>query len=275
MFHLRHEKKPISHFYLSLTKFSYGMGAVLVAFALILSTGILPVNASPAPAPSQQGTLFCDFGSYQGSVVKVEDQESPWTFTVTGNGYISVVGIKAATECAILFTSDGSSTCYRVEGIGTKSVTVWDRDDAPPECRDISHLEILVVDPTPSPTATEVPPTETPDPTPTATDVPPTETPESTPTATDDPATETPDSTPTATDIPPTGTPVPTLPPPSVDPETQLIPVTGFESPISAADIMANQAFLTRISSYTGIFFFGLGLVSHGAALWRERKEDQ
>jgi len=351
MFGMRQKKLPLSDFYLSFSKVLYSVGAIFVAFALLLSTGILSVRASSSPAPSQQERLFCDFGSNEGSVVKVEDQESPWTFTVSGNGYISVVGIKAATECAILFTSDGTSTCYEVTGIGTQTVTVWDREDAPPSCREISHLEILVVDPTPSPTAqentptptddpgtetpvptatfTDIPPTDTPEFTPTATftDIPPTDTPEFTPTATftDVPPTDTPEFTPTATftDVPPTDTPeftptptdtdvrptdqpeftptptdtdvrptdqpestatdtgdpatetpVPTVPPPSSDSESLLIPVTGAESPLSAADIFSNQAFLIRISSYVGMLFFGLGLVTHGASIWHRRKED-
>lgn len=339
----------MSRVFLSLTKASYGMGSVLIACAVLLSTGILPVFASSAPASSQQGTIWCNFDAYDGTVVKVEDQTSPWTFTLSGPGYISVVGIKAATECAHIFTSDGESDCYKVVGIGTKSVTVWDLEDAPASCREISHLELLIVDPVPSdtPTATgtalETPtpshtptdtptpsstPTDTPTATSTATDTPtpsntptgtldpsdtptttstpsntptdtatptdtftatpgpsetPTETLETTPTATDDPPTETldptstgqPESTPTDPGDPGTETPVPTVPPPSSDPETLLIPVTGPETAVSAVDMLMNQTFLTRVSSYAGLLFFGLGMVSHGVALWHKRNEDQ
>ena len=356
MFAKKQSKKRMSRVFLSLTKALYGMGSVLIAFAVLLSTGILPVFASSAPASSQQGTIWCNFDAYDGTVVKVEDQTSPWTFTLSGPGYISVVGIKAATECAHIFTSDGESDCYKVVGIGTKSVTVWDLEDAPSSCREVSHLELLIVDPVPSdtptatgtavdtptpsstptdtptatstatdtptpsstptdtptatstatdtptpsntptgtldpsdtPTTTSTPSntptdtptptstlTETPDPTPTATDDPPTETPDPTPTATDDPPTETPDPTSTTTDDPSTETPVPTVPPPSSDSETLLIPVTGPETAVSAVDMLMNHTFLTRVSSYAGLLFFGLGMVTHGVALWHKRNEDQ
>ncbi|MFO7942896.1 MAG: hypothetical protein R6U51_01100 [Anaerolineales bacterium] len=285
MFKKAKEKGELSRIFWLVSKLLYVLGSVLVVFALVLSAGIAPVSASSPLAENQQERIFCDFYAYEGTVEKVEDQTSPWTFTLTGPGFISVVGIKAATECAQIFTTDGTSTCYGVSGIGTNSVTVWDLEDAISSCREISHLEILVVDPvpsdTPEPTSTPVDPTETPDPT--STPVDPTETPE--PTATPEDPTQTPDPTdppeeptgtlePTATPVGnPTQTPVSTLPPPEVDDEGLLIPVTGREAPFSGADADTKQAFLSRISAQSGLLVFGLGLIFHGVSLWQKKKE--
>ena len=326
-------KGQVSRIFWSLSKLFYALSAILVAFAVTLSAGIVPVGASPPLAENQQERIFCNFDEYEGTVLKVEDQTSPWEFTLTEPGYISVVGIKAATECAQIFTADGTSTCYGVSGIGTNSVTVWDLEDAPSSCREISHLEILVVDPvpseTPEPTSTPVDPTETPEPTrtpvaipqtpqptnppprqpqppqpttppetpePTSTPVDPTETPEPTstpvdptetpePTVTPENPTPTPDptdppeeptGTPEATATPvgnPTQTPVSTLPPPEVDDEGLLIPVTGREAPFSGADVDTKQAFLSRISAQSGLLVFGLGLIFHGVSLWQKKRE--
>ena len=285
----------------------YFLGTVFVVVALVLSTGIVPASASPERANSQQERIFCNFDAYpEGEVIKVEDQQSPWTFTLSGPGYISVVGIKAATECAQIFTSDGSSECYRVSGIGTNSITVWDLEDAPASCREISHLELLIVDPVPTetPETTNTPtetlevtstPTNTPDPTNTPTNTPePTETPTSTPDPTNTPENSTatppgPTSTPenpTETPQDPTSTPQPSFTPttiltstpvPTVDqPEGSgselLIPVTGVEMPLSGADGRTRQTFWGRTSANTGMLFFGLGMIFHGAALWKKRK---
>ena len=341
--------KISSRFLMTVARGMYLMGTVMVVTALVLSTGIVPASASPGGADSQQERIFCNFDAYpQGEIVKVEDQQSPWTFTLSGPGYISVVGIKAATECAQIFTSDGSSECYRVSGIGTNSVTVWDLEDAPPSCREISHLEILIVDPVPTETIaptgtpTETPdvtgtPTNTPEPTNTPTSTPegtPTETPEeptSTPTDTPEP-TETPTNTPEPTDTPeptetptntpdptstpedptetpeeptetpqdptstpedptqtpeeptstpqpsftpttiPTNTPVPTVDQPEGSGTELLIPVTGVEMPLSSADGRTRQRFWGRTSANTGMLLFGLGMIFHGAALWKKRK---
>lgn len=304
-------KGQVSRIFWSLSKLFYALSAILVAFAVTLSAGIVPVGASPPLAENQQERIFCNFDEYEGTVLKVEDQTSPWEFTLTGPGYISVVGIKAATECAQIFTADGTSTCYGVSGIGTNSVTVWDLEDAPSSCREISHLEIVVIDPvpsetpeptstpvdpteTPEPTSTPVDPTETPEPTstpvdptetpkPTSTPVDPTETPEPTvtpenPTPTPDPTDppEEPTGTPEATATPvgnPTQTPVSTLPPPEVDDEGLLIPVTGREAPFSGADVDTKQAFLSRISAQSGLLVFGLGLIFHGVSLLQKKRE--
>jgi len=298
MFKKAIKKGQVSRIFWSLSKLFYALSAILVAFAVTLSAGIVPVGASPPLAENQQERIFCNFDEYEGTILKVEDQTSPWTFTLTGPGYISVVGIKAATDCAQIFTTDGTSTCYGVSGIGTNSVTVWDLEDAPSSCREISHLEILVVDPvpseTPEPTSTPVDPTETPEPTstpvdptetpePTSTPVDPTETPEPTvtpenPTPTPDPTDppEEPTGTPEATATPlgnPTQTPVSTLPPPEVDDEGLLIPVTGREAPFSGADVDTKQAFLSRISAQSGLLVFGLGLIFHGVSLWQKKRE--
>ncbi|MBS3750635.1 MAG: hypothetical protein KGY39_03910 [Anaerolineales bacterium] len=304
-------KGQVSRIFWSLSKLFYALSAILVAFAVTLSAGIVPVGASPPLAENQQERIFCNFDEYEGTVLKVEDQTSPWEFTLTGPGYISVVGIKAATECAQIFTADGTSTCYGVSGIGTNSVTVWDLEDAPSSCREISHLEIVVIDPVPTetpeltstpvdptetsePTSTPVDPTETPEPTstpvdptetpePTSTPVDPTETPEPTvtpenPTSTPDPTDppEEPTGTPEATATPvgnPTQTPVSTLPPPEVDDEGLLIPVTGREAPFSGADVDTKQAFLSRISAQSGLLVFGLGLIFHGVSLLQKKRE--
>ena len=318
------KERQVSRIFWSLSKLFYALSAILVVFAVTLSAGIVPAGASPPLAENQQERIFCNFDEYEGTVLKVEGQTSPWTFALTGPGYISVVGIKAATECAQIFTADGTSTCYGVSGIGTNSVTVWDLENAPSSCREISHLEIVVVDPvpseTPEPTSTPVDPTETPEPTstpvdptetpePTSTPVDPTETPEPTstpvdptetpePTSTPEDPTETPEQTttpenptttpdptdppeeptvtpePTATPVGnPTQTPVSTLPPPEVDDEGLLIPVTGREAPFSGADVDTKQAFLFRISAQTGLLVFGLGLIFHGFSLWQRKRE--
>jgi len=292
------KERQVSRIFWSLSKLFYALSAILVVFAVTLSAGIVPAGASPPLAENQQERIFCNFDEYEGTVLKVEGQTSPWTFALTGPGYISVVGIKAATECAQIFTADGTSTCYGVSGIGTNSVTVWDLENAPSSCREISHLEIVVVDPvpseTPEPTSTPVDPTETPEPT--STPVDPTETPE--PTSTPEDPTETPEQTatpenptttpdptdppeeptvtpePTATPVGnPTQTPVSTLPPPEVDDEGLLIPVTGREAPFSGADVDTKQAFLSRISAQTGLLVFGLGLIFHGFSLWQRKRE--
>ena len=197
------------HLVQSLTKLFYTLGALSLAAALILSTGVLPAAASGSSAPSQQERFFCDLSAYSGERIKVEDQTSPWVFSVTPPQYFSVVGIKAATECAQIFTADGTSTCYRVSGIGTSTVTVWDLADAPASCREISHLEIVAVDPAPTstpedPTSTPEDPTSTPE-DPTSTPVTPTSTPED-PTSTPVTPTSTPED-PTSTPVTPTSTP--------------------------------------------------------------------
>ncbi|MDZ7843340.1 MAG: hypothetical protein U5K99_00830 [Anaerolineales bacterium] len=368
---------------LAITKLSYSIGAVLIVFALVLSTGVLPANASSSTASSQQGRTWCDLSSYSGTVHKVEDQDSPWVFNAPESGYISVVGIKSASEnandvdnaCPQIFTEDGTSTCYGVSGIGTDTVTVWDLVDASSGCHEISHLEIVVVDPadltstpedptstpqdptstpqdptstpqdptstpqdptstpqdptstpqdptstpqdptstpqdptstpqdptstpqdptstpqdptsTPQdPTSTPQDPTSTPqDPTstpqdPTSTPQDPTSTPQD-PTSTPQDPTSTPqdpEGDPTFTPTPdPISTPVPTAPPPDGDGGGDLlIPVTGLEMPFSDADSATKQEFMTRASTNLGLLFFGLGMVFHGAALWKKRSDGQ
>jgi hypothetical protein len=218
----------------SATRIAYTLGAVLMTAALVLSTGVVPVTAGSSAAPSQQGRLFCDLSAYPGEKIKVEGQSSPWTADVSPPRYFSAVGIKAGTECMAVFTADGSDACYRVSGIGTSSITVWDLvEGGTPDCPEVSHLEIVAVDP--EPTNTPDSPTNTPTFTPTFTLTPtntPTNTPEG-PTNTPTHTPEGPTSTPTHT---PTFTPTFTLTPTNTPTNTPTFTQTPTNTPTSTPE---------------------------------------
>ncbi|MCZ6736709.1 MAG: hypothetical protein O7B77_01895, partial [Actinobacteria bacterium] len=52
--------------------------------------------------------------------------------------------------------------CYQVSGVGTQTVTVQRVGNPGPDCQDISHVDVLVIEPPtdPPPTDPTVPPTE-------------------------------------------------------------------------------------------------------------------
>jgi hypothetical protein len=106
---------------------------------------------------------------------------------------------------------EGLAGCYDVTGIATSTVAVERTGTPSSSCQAISHIDVIVETPTPTPTAT---PTPTPTPTPTATPTP-------TPTATPSP---TPTSTPALT---PTPTPAPAVLGEAQEP--QALPDTGGE----------------------------------------------
>lgn len=122
-----------------------------------------------------------------------------------------------------MITADGTygnDNCYTVDFSNDRTSVTVTRGPSPP-CKDISHVDIILGEPTPTSTTT---PTATPTGTPTAT---PTGTPTGTPTAT-------PTGTPTAT---PTGTPTatPTLPPQQETPTatpTRTPTATPTQTPI-------------------------------------------
>jgi len=148
-----------------------------------------------------------------------------------------------------LFTQDTANieSCYTITGIGTSTVTVQRTGSPGSTCQGISHIDVMVGQPTPTstpgstPTPTSTPastptPTSTPGPTATSTSTPgPTETPASTPSPTETPAstpgpTETPTSTPGPTETPTTQpTPTPTLAAAVAGAETgpRTLPPTG------------------------------------------------
>jgi LPXTG-site transpeptidase (sortase) family protein len=88
-------------------------------------------------------------------------------FTYTAEGIISRLFVKAGSQnqedgACTEFTGNGDNGCYRVEGLGTNTVTVTNIAGGP-DCKDISHVEFFLVDPTPAqPTATPIVPTSTP-----------------------------------------------------------------------------------------------------------------
>ena len=142
--------------------------------------------------------------------------------------------------------NDGPSNSIYVFSVGTQITNgdsfsnfsncyeYYDVDPGQTGTIDLAGLSSCVCatpEPTPAPTATEVPPTATPEPTiePTATEVPPTATPVP-PTATPVPPTATPE--PTATEVPPTPTPEPTAVETTSTPEpTSLVPPTATPEP--------------------------------------------
>ena len=99
-----------------------------------------------------------------------------------------------------LFTQDTANieSCYTITGIGTSTVTVQRTGSPGSTCQGISHIDVMVGQPTPTPTST---PGSTPTPTSTPASTPtPTSTPGSTPTPTSTPGpTETPTTQPTPT----------------------------------------------------------------------------
>ena len=161
--------------------------------------------------------------------------------------------------------NDGPSNSIYVYSVGTQITNgdsfnyfsncyeYYDVDPGQTGTIDLAGLSSCVCatpEPTPAPTATEVPPTATPEPTiePTATEVPPTATPVP-PTATPVPPTATP-VPPTATPVPPTATPVPptaTPVPPTatpVPPTATPVPPTATPVPPTATPVPATQYFV-------------------------------
>ena len=154
--------------------------------------------------------------------------------------------------------NDGPSNSIYVYSVGTQITNgdsfnyfsncyeYYDVDPGQTGTIDLAGLSSCVCatpEPTPAPTATEVPPTATPEPTiePTATEVPPTATPVP-PTATPVPPTATP-VPPTATPVPPTATPVPPTATP-VPPTATPVPPTATPVPPTATPVPATQYFV-------------------------------
>jgi len=154
--------------------------------------------------------------------------------------------------------NDGPSNSIYVFSVGTQITNgdsfsnfsncyeYYDVDPGQTGTIDLAGLSSCVCatpEPTPAPTATEVPPTATPEPTiePTATEVPPTATPVP-PTATPVPPTATP-VPPTATPVPPTATPVPPTATP-VPPTATPVPPTATPVPPTATPVPATQYFV-------------------------------
>jgi len=185
------------------------MGALSIAFAMLLSVVHIPVKADsgcPVPGSSEDGGIWDKTGSITSTSWEYNLPEgkaaSKYCFHVSGETYS---GSFSPPKTTVSFTS---------------------LDYNPPDSNNfiINWVMLLVVDLVPpTATPTNVPPTATPTdvpPTATPTDVPPTATP------TDVPPTATPTEVPptaTPTDVPPTATPTdlpPTATPTDVPPTT-------------------------------------------------------
>jgi hypothetical protein len=262
----------------------------LVGISCLLVGIVLSLASSPSSAAETQGQGDCGTGYV------LKDENAP--FEYSGSEIITSVFIKAGSQTqgdpCTLFTyppGDQSNECYIVSGLGTSNVQVTDRADAPSSCHAVSHVEFYAgqVEPSPTPTETTPPPTDTP--TPTETTPPPTDTPTPTettppptdtatpiatdpivtitptdtqvPTATDPGVTETP---PTATQPAPTNTPPATLPPPTVPAGTPtqqiLIPETGIDLSL----VNQNGGVSSWFFLFLGMGLLGVGMIFHGIA---------
>ena len=257
------------------------LGAVSVAFAMLLSMVNIPVHAEPNPPKCPETGLY----------VKVEAIKNQETYKSNTYGWVRITadndqafwGAYTPYEVINACIKAGAGGIYYVDDPnGTDKLSKYD----------ISHVVVYFTEKTPTPETptpetptpetptpeTPTPETPTPEtPTPeTPTPEAPTPTPEQpTATPTDPGTTPTPDDpqeTPTpgdpsptpedptatpGTDETPDPTPQPTLPPPtSNDPPTILIPVTGME--------IGNHSPIDKVQSVMfnmGLGFLGLGLV--------------
>ena len=166
--------------------------ALLLAFSFIFSSHS-SLNAT--------GQGNCADGQ-----IKIESD--PFTYTDPQALPISLVWIKAGSaqstdgnQC-IEFNQDSDNGCYLITGIGTSTVTAQKIGEGP-DCKDISHIEIILAQ-------TEITPILTDTPTPTSSSIP---TSTSTPTVTPQ---NTPQTSPTSTLVPTsTQSPQPTSTPTS------------------------------------------------------------
>ncbi len=207
-------------------RLTLALGLFTVALAIALAAIGMPRGpgggSEPVLASGDDSPPACMTGVSVGGAIVA-------TYTAPEGQIINGICIKSGDQTfgtlkhSNVITADGTygnDNCYTVDFSNDRTSVTVTRGPSPP-CKDISHVDIILGEPTPTSTTT---PTATPTGTPTAT---PTGTPTGTPTAT-------PTGTPTAT---PTGTPTatPTLPPQQETPTatpTRTPTATPTQTPI-------------------------------------------
>jgi hypothetical protein len=169
-------------------------------FGLTLNYFAVKAGNFEVSADQPEGTIHCDGADF----VSISPQSGDSaTYTAPVGGIVDLVCVKRGNTHTPYFSDQNPGGCYSVVGIGTNSITVTRTDSD--DCKDISHLDIVLRDPEVSPSP-EVSPTPEVSPSP---EVSPT--PEVSPSPEVSP---TPEVSPS-----PEVTPSPTTPPNSCDPE--------------------------------------------------------
>lgn len=120
--------------------------------ALVLILAFVAVGVSPTVSADGKDSPEACLDTTAGVQGSKEGTDNKVTVDVGAGNIVAGVCIKSGNESfgdskhSGVITSDGTyEDCYKVEGIGTQKVTVTRVDSE--ECKDISHIDVIVTQP--------------------------------------------------------------------------------------------------------------------------------